>query len=288
MPSATAPGSEKCWGFHEPESVQMSGGAMPIVKTLLINLDGSDERLDSAVAQIKAAGVEYERYSAFDGRGRKAAEFSEYDDDRAVGFYGRPMTGGEMGCYFSHLGCAEAFLKSDATYGLVLEDDVLCHPDSFKILDEIIAWLEESGQTGWDMINLCMTPKKFTTKLADFSGESGDYELVHAHYFPVTTTAILWSRDGAERFWATRNEIYAPLDHFFRRWLSQSGRGLGIKPELFWITGAESDLDSDGGAGLARRRVARTPAYFWSEFKRQSVNYLSALWHMLRHRISGS
>lgn len=261
---------------------------MTRLMTQLINLDGSDDRLRSAVEQINAAGVEFMRYSAFDGRGRAATEFSEYDDARAIGFYGRSMTGGEMGCYFSHLGCAQAFLDSGAPYGLVLEDDVLCHPDSFEILDQIIDWLERDGPKDWDMINLCMSPKKFMTHLNTFSGESGQYDLVHAHYFPVTTTAILWSRQGAERFVATRNEIYAPLDHFFRRWLSISGRGLALKPELFWITGAESDLDSDGGSGLARKRVSRTPSYFWSEFKRQSVNYLSAFRHMLRHRISGS
>jgi len=75
------------------------------------------------------------------------------------------------------------------------------------------------------------------------------------------------------------------VDHFFRRWLSISGRGLAMVPALFSVTGAESDLDNEGGIGPARKRIPRTPKFFWSEFRRQSVNYLSALWHLLRRRL---
>lgn len=246
----------------------------------LINLDGSDERLASATSQIEAAGVEFLRYSAFDGRGKESDDFEEYDGAKAIRFYGRPMTGGEMGCYFSHIGCAEAFLAGEADYGLILEDDVLCQAGAFDDLAQIINWIESNNYSGWDMINLCLPPQKFSSQLETFQGEAGSFKLTRAHYFPMTTTAILWSRPGAERFLATRDHIYAPLDHFFRRWFTLSGRGLAVLPPMFSITGAESDLDNEGDAGPARRRVPRTAGYFWAEFKRQSVNYIAAIYHL--------
>jgi glycosyl transferase family 25 len=253
---------------------------MANLTVFLINLDGSDDRLASATTQIESAGVSYQRYAAFDGRGKNPTDFEEYDDQAATRFYGRPMTGGEMGCYFSHIDCAEAFLATDADYGLILEDDMLGSERSFQDLDKIIDWIENSDLADWDMINLCMEPRKFFSVLKTFGDGESSFSLVRAHYFPMTTTAILWSRAGAKRFLETRRQIYAPLDHFFRRWFTVNGRGLAVTPPLFDITGADSDLDNEGDEGPARKRVPRTFKYFWAEFKRQSVNYLAAVYHL--------
>lgn len=259
----------------------------PKLATFLINLDGSEERLTSATRQI-ATNVDYRRFSAFDGRGRNPQDFPEYDDAKAVRFYGRPMTGGEMGCYFSHIGCARAFLDTDADFALVLEDDVLCNQNSFGVLDRMVDWIDRADLTNWDMINLCLPPTKMYSALETFEGEKAIFSLTRAFYPPMTTTAIMWSRQGAERFLATSDHIYAPLDHYFRRWLATSGRGLAVVPPLFGITGAESDLDDEGGGVPARRKMPKTVSYFWSEFRRQSINYVSAAYHYVGQKFSGS
>ena len=110
------------------------------------------------------------------------------------------------------------------------------------------------GQTTNDLVNLGKAPRRFFSKAEDLPAGGAP---VWAHYFPVTTTAILWSRQGAERFVSTGDTIYAPLDHFFRRWLSVSGRGLATIPPIFSPSGAESELDDEGGAGPARRWTRR-------------------------------
>lgn len=54
------------------------------VETYLINLDGSDQRLASATAQLQQEGcISFTRFSAYDGRGKALSEFKQYDDAEA-------------------------------------------------------------------------------------------------------------------------------------------------------------------------------------------------------------
>jgi glycosyl transferase family 25 len=77
------------------------------VETYLINLDGSDQRLASATAQLQQEGWPFTRFSAYDGRGKALAEFKQYDDAVAQRILGRSLINSELGCYLSHYGCAE-------------------------------------------------------------------------------------------------------------------------------------------------------------------------------------
>ena len=83
------------------------------VVTYLINLDGSQERLERATQQLNQVNWPFERFSAVDGRGKELTEFANYDDHGANDVLGRKLMNSELGCYLSHYGCAEKFLSSD-------------------------------------------------------------------------------------------------------------------------------------------------------------------------------
>jgi len=79
------------------------------VEAYLINLDGSHERLETASKQLAVQGFSFERFPAFDGRGKALSEFKEYNDEKSVEVMGRSLISSELGCYKSHLGCLENF-----------------------------------------------------------------------------------------------------------------------------------------------------------------------------------
>ncbi|MEL6693125.1 MAG: glycosyltransferase family 25 protein, partial [Pseudomonadota bacterium] len=110
--------------------------------TYLINLDTSIERRLSAEQYLKSAGLEFTRVPAFDGRGANPKDFAEYDHHRARGWFGRGLSGAELGCYFSHVACVRRFLQSDAAFGLVLEDDLALEPSAADILRSSLDFLE--------------------------------------------------------------------------------------------------------------------------------------------------
>jgi glycosyl transferase family 25 len=248
----------------------------------LINLDGSDERLASARAQLDTANVPFDRVSAFDGRGLSLDQFPDYDAKAALFYMGRPLRGGEIGCYLSHLDCARRFLASDAQHALVLEDDMQLAPGAMDSLSQILLWLS-TRPIAWDVINIGANRLKYTTPWANFPGPGGGTTLLKAHYFPMTTTAIIWSRQGAADFVAGHRAIYAPVDNFLREWQCIVDRGLSVTPPLVTTTGAESDID---GGQAKRKAENRHPLYGWLKQKRVWRNKFRALRHMVKWRSS--
>ena len=90
-----------------------------------LNLDGQPERWEYMQSQFKYWNIEDKvtRISAYDGR---------EDDlsDIIKGRYPTMMASGEVGCTTSHLKAMKEFLKTDAPYAIIMEDD--CDLDLVK------------------------------------------------------------------------------------------------------------------------------------------------------------
>lgn len=247
----------------------------------LINLDGSDDRLNSATRQLQAAGLDFERVPAFDGRGLSVDEFPDYNPDKTQDYMGRPLRGGEIGCYLSHLESARRFLSNGAKYGLVLEDDMKLADGFASGLVQIMDWLDAQA-ADWFLINIGANKHKIFTPLTDFTIGGVDYQLTRAHYFPMTTTGLIWSRPGAEAFVAAHDQIFCPVDHWFRYWLTRNDRGLATWPALVSTTEAESEITADSAP--KRSATGRHKFYGLIKQRRLMVDKILALRHKWRRR----
>ncbi len=117
-------------------------------QTYLINLDRAKERLQQMDAQLQRLGLSYTRISAVLGDDLKEpiAGF----DERAFNIRtGKHKNKREIGCYFSHLKVIEAFLKTDSSHALILEDDAELPNDTIRLLDA--ACLKGDK---WDLLRL--------------------------------------------------------------------------------------------------------------------------------------
>lgn len=247
------------------------------IETFLINLEGSDERLARATAQLAAAGLEFRRIAAFDGRRLKPEDLPLYDAMRAEKVFGRRLTGGEVGCFLSHLEGARQFLATGADYGLVVEDDLTVPASAGQVLDELLVALDgRLAKTPWWVANLGEPARRMFTTLGPVTGS---HRLVQAHYFPVTTTALLWNRSGAEAFLRDARDIVMPVDHWLRRWVTAQGAGLALNPALFPASGAASEIDAAG----PRKKTRLSLRYFVAKQRRLWTNKLKAWWHRYRY-----
>lgn len=246
--------------------------------TYLINLDGSDLRLARSAAQLDAAGIDYQRVPAFDGRRLSVAEFPDHDAAAARAYMGRALRGGEIGCYLSHLDCARRFLQSGADVGLVLEDDFELVPGMTYVLNQALDWLAASGED-WFLINIGARKSKIFSPIASFAARGQGFSLRRAHYFPMTTTAIVWSRAGAQAFVDGHRTIFAPVDNYFRFWLTRNGRGLCIYPPIAPAWDSASEIDA---AGPERRHSGRAAFYGLKKQRRLWQDKVIALMHKYR------
>ena len=236
--------------------------------TLVINLDDSLQRLQSVDAQLKQQAIAYQRVSAFDGRKMNPCDCNLYNEKKAVSYMGRSLLGGEIGCYLSHLNCAKKFLESNAPYALVLEDDVKINCNLKKIVESFLQWAEKEKHQNWDLINIGAKELKISTEIKEFSDGEKIFKLHHAHYFPMTTTGLIWSREGAQKFVENSHEIFAPVDNYFRYALTRSNTGLAFSPPLVKITGAESEIDPKTASSNKRKKTNRSHLYFYLKRRR--------------------
>lgn len=235
--------------------------------TQVINLDGSTARMASAAAALDAAGIAFVRLPAFDGRGM--TDLPLYDRVAALRRFGRELTGGEVGCFLSHLDGARRFLATGARFGLVLEDDLGCGPDAGARLAALLDRVADDRRVGpWQVANLGAPSRHHVTDLGQ--------GLVRAHYFPVTTTAILWTCEGARAFTGAVQRIDMPVDHWLRHWATRNDCGLALTTPLFPAAGLPSEIDRPG----KRRSTGRGLIYL---LRRQRLIWLSR-YRAWRHR----
>lgn len=238
----------------------------------VINLDGSDERLHNVSQTLQAQGIAFTRIAAFDGRGADPIQFAEYDARKTLAYMGRALTGGELGCYFSHLNVARTFLQSEADIAVVLEDDMQPTQHLQHKIEQLLAGLQGRN---WHLINIGANKRKIFTRLFTLDG---GHEVVHAHYFPMTTTGIIWNRAGAEAFVKAGLPLYAPVDNFFRDWLTRSNMGITVYPPLVSARDIASDID---GSATRRKQHQRSPLYGWLKQKRLWTDKVIALKHKM-------
>ncbi|MDV2469855.1 glycosyltransferase family 25 protein [Acinetobacter chinensis] len=249
------------------------------VETYLINLDGSDDRLARATAQLNDVNWPFQRFSAYDGRGKALADFENHDVAETQRLIGRSLLNSELGCYLSHYGCAEKFLKSDADYLVVLEDDMKITSEFKTTLDALLDYLHTHPELDWYLINIAAKKKKLSRDVTQI----GEHSLWHAYYFPIRGLGLIWSRKGAEEFVRQGRTMTMPVDIFFQTWLSKNGKGLGIWPALVRPAGLDSDiLGTVASQGISRKQKEnRSSSYELKKQKRMWRDRVYAVKHLL-------
>ncbi len=100
---------------------------------LLINMDGAHERLAHFQAQAAAAGLDFERVAAVNGRAMSEADLERHRDRAAI----YPLSGAEIGCALSHRRAWEKIVEANVAWGCVFEDDACLVPDAGSVIS---AW----------------------------------------------------------------------------------------------------------------------------------------------------
>lgn len=249
------------------------------IPVFLINLDRSPERLRLAGAALERAGLPFTRLSAVDGTGLDPDQAPDCDQGACRSFLGRTMSAGEYGCYLSHLEAARQVLATGAPHALVFEDDMDVVPQALPVLRALLA-RPELAAGEWDLVHLCADRLKCYSRLGPCAE---GHDLVAAHYFPMTTGALLWSRDGARRFLEQHARVRMPVDFLLRQEMVRSGRGLALWPPLAGARGSESEIETG-----RRQRSARGRSWGYGVLKQRRLasNRLRAWLSRLRFQLA--
>ncbi len=244
----------------------------PSVILQVINLDRSPDRLDWMTTALGQQGIAFSRLPAVDGKDRPPEALGDYDPERSRKLFGRELLTGEVGCFQSHLNAARAFLDGSHDIGLVLEDDVNV-PDGFAGMIETLQRL--AGQIGlenWDVMQIGRPTTKFFTPLQITGLPEGFPAPLRASYLPVTTHAIVWSRQGAQRFLDKRSCIIMPVDNTLKSHICRVGGGIGFDKALVRPLN-QGSLINDGDPRARKGRRSKISRFHVISTRRRFVNY---------------
>jgi glycosyl transferase family 25 len=114
----------------------------------VINLAAATMRWQHMVEQLAALNLPFTRIDAVLGR-ELPKPVVGFDENRFQILTGKEGNPGEIGCYFSHIKALSAFLETDASHALILEDDVTLPPE----LPGLLSLAVEHGEK-WDLLRL--------------------------------------------------------------------------------------------------------------------------------------
>lgn len=208
-----------------------------------------EERWAHMQGEVSRTGITAERFDAVRGAAVPESLREAFFDGETP--YA-PLSGGEIGCYASHLVLLERIVAQGRP-GLILEDDLT--------LDEAVAGLDAMiahFPSNWGAVRIAGRTKSPWRGVATLSDTH-----VLAEYLrvPNATGAILWSPQGAAAFLRAHVRRELPIDEDLRRVWEHDVAVYGIEPPLAVQNIFESTITASGrDDSAARYRFAEVRA----------------------------
>lgn len=163
------------------------------VQILVISLDDS-QRVNDIESELARRGLPWSRVAAVDGRRIPEGELALIADVHAGQLlYGRALARTEIGCLLSHRVAYREFLRGQAEWALMLEDDAFPAPG----VDSFLSWLSRWRVTTPTIVE-CFSAGRVNDAPRSIT-VAADLSLVPLRTYPGFTVAYAINRLGAER-----------------------------------------------------------------------------------------
>ena len=183
------------------------------IQAYYINLEKAEERRVALVPLLEKLDIPFERIPAIYGK-----DLPIHEKEKLVNktifkvLMQKNVLDGEIGCYLSHLKAWKGFLKSNHSYALIVEDDVVFNPEELQKL--IILLLKHNDN--WDCVNLDTHRSGNGRVIAQISGK---YRLKAPSRRVWNASCYIINRKAARSLVQHALPIRMPLDHvLYRSW----------------------------------------------------------------------
>ncbi|MRX33234.1 glycosyltransferase family 25 protein [Aminobacter sp. MDW-2] len=232
------------------------------MRLFVINLDAATDRLQWMSDSFASLGLDFERIAAIDKNNLR--------DEDTSHVVGTGWTGGEVGCFLSHIEAWKIIASGTDEFGCIFEDDVHLAPDATRYLKDS-NWIPQ----GLDLIKLETTLNPVRTGRDVV--RLGSHKLVSLKSFHNGSAGYVISKKLAAKL-VSSVKIDRPVDNF----LFDQGSYWQISPALciqdMFLPGSAKLLPSslEGGRqavaptrqrwrprATVEQRIRREIARFW-------------------------
>lgn len=221
---------------------------LPKFLAFVINLDRSVDRLAAMEQRLARIGLPWQRVRAVEGRELDWRRCPEIDVPGYERRHGKTLVGSEAGCYLSHLDAMRAFLRSNADYALLLEDDADFPPNFVPLLHQLLHHASD-----WDIVKLSSFHSGTPVPLAPLVQP---YRLAVPLSRHCNSNSVLINRQAARVLLRRLLPMRLPYDHALERaWL------FGLKLRVVSPSPCPADTGLTSTISLGPRVQRKFPWY---------------------------
>jgi glycosyl transferase family 25 len=241
----------------------------------VINLDRDVERMASIRANLDTLGLPFERLPAV--MGKDVPEWEKLVDLRTYAWRNRldMPRAGEIGCTLSHLKAMETFLRTDAPWCVILEDDVEVLPTCAEVLRSL------TEKDDWDLVKLFNFHAGRPVRKRALAG--GHKLVVHLTR-TTSSAAYVVNRRAAETLLRSMRPITEQVDHALDRPWETGLRTRGIRPMPVILAPVAHTTSTIGyqDKAKARRPLGKSLKLFLSRAKKELSRFGYGLFDAVR------
>ena len=255
-------------------AIQPITDVMPPI--FVINLDRDLDRLEAVRNNLGALGLTFVRIPGV--LGKDLPDWLKHVDKKAYGWRNRQdlPRAGEVGCYLSHLKAIETFLKTDAAWCVILEDDAQLLPDCREVLEAL------GGRSDWDVVKLFNFHSGFPVRRKRLTPK---HDLVIHLARTTSAAAYALNRKAAEVLARTLLPMSEQLDHAHDRPWETGLRIRGVRPMPAALMPETSSASTIGYQDRHRsdRGLVKSARLFLSRTKKETLRLIHALLEAVKH-----
>jgi glycosyl transferase family 25 len=241
----------------------------------VINLERDAERLESVRGNLSALGLAFERVPAVIGK--ELTDWRGYVDMETYVWRNRQdePRPGEVGCYLSHLKAMEIFLRTDAPWCMILEDDVEVLPACAEILRAL------AEKDDWDLVKLFHFHSGLPVRKRALGA---DHHLVSHLGRTTSSAAYVVNRHAAQTLLKAMLPISEQVDHALDRPWETGLRIRGVRPMPVILAPIATSTSTIGyqDRANARRTLGKTVKLFLSRAKKEISRFGYGLVDVMR------
>lgn len=183
-----------------------------MIPVFIISLREAKERRDRITQIMNKLGLEFTFIDAVDGRQLQLNEYPNYSPLKRLLFFGKHLTGGEIGCTQSHKKIYQKIVNRKIPLSLIFEDDIIIHDGFLETLREIMR-----SDIPYDMIRFLSSPKLERLNLRPVHTFQSGHTLTRHTGMPGGAHATLMSLSGAKKLLKNLDKTPYPIDALMGR-----------------------------------------------------------------------
>lgn len=212
------------------------------IKTFVISLPEATIRRAQVQKQLQTAKLDFTFFDAIDGRNFDVRQQPSYNSRKRRLYFGRDMSGGELGCMLSHRAIYEKMLAENIDMALVLEDDAVIHEDLSDVIESL-----KSCPVPFDLVRFLSSPKVAKLKQRVVVPLTGQYTLNRLCTTPGGAHGYIITNAGAQKLLKHTQHYHLPIDTLMGHCWTTGLNAFIVQPGLVW-----QDLEQENYIGETR------------------------------------